>query len=123
MEKPPLKETVFENVLRFLNIDLWIYPLKNAKGFHLIFLKSVRTFYISVKGFLKEMCFLRASALTFYTIMSLVPVLAMLFAIARGFGYQTHLEKEIYSRFSDQKEIIDEVIRFVHNLLNQTRSG
>lgn len=79
--------------------------------------------FFAAKGFKQDQCVLRASALTLYTLLSIVPVMAMAFGLAKGFGMQKLLEKELYDRFPGQEEILNRVIVFSNNLLEGTQSG
>ena len=52
----------------------------------------LRVLVLVYRGFTSNSVQLRASALTFYTVLSLVPVLAMGFGIAKGFGLEAKLK-------------------------------
>jgi|688.fasta_scaffold08233_12 membrane protein len=57
---------------------------------------ALRVVYLSSRGFVEDRCLFRASALTYITVLSLVPLLAFAFALAKGFGfYETLREKSI----------------------------
>jgi len=77
----------------------------------------------AVKGFKEDRCDLRASSLTLFTLLSIVPVMAMAFGIAKGFGFQTMLEKRVLELFAGQEEIIQNVLSFSTNLLEKTKGG
>jgi membrane protein len=77
----------------------------------------------AAQGYIRNNCVLHASALTFYSLLSVVPVAAMVFGIAKGFGLEDHLEKQIYLRFAGQEEVIARVIDFARNLLDNTQGG
>ena len=85
--------------------------------------KYFRILLSSVKGFRQDRCGLRASALTLYTLFSIVPVMAMAFGIAKGFGFQQFLEIKILSMFTGQEEVINNIIEFSANLLDKTKGG
>ena len=89
--------------------------LKNNK------LKKVIIF--AVKGFREDRCDLRASSLTLFTLLSIVPVMAMAFGIAKGFGFQQILEERVLELFAGQEEIIENVLEFSTNLLEKTQGG
>lgn len=65
----------------------------------------------------------RASALTYYSILSIVPVAAVAFGIAKGFGVQERLFENLINAFPAQQEIILNVIDFAQNLLETTSGG
>ncbi|MFO7911450.1 MAG: YhjD/YihY/BrkB family envelope integrity protein [Desulfotignum sp.] len=80
-------------------------------------------FRISGKEFVRDRCSLQASALTLYTLLSIVPVMAMAFGIAKGFGFQKYLETRILSLFAGQEQVIQNVLTFSMNLLERTKGG
>lgn len=73
------------------------------------------------KGFYEDACSLRASALTYYTVLSIVPVLAVAFGIAKGFGYDGALEENFRYLLKDHQAIADKIVEFVNTLLEQTK--
>jgi membrane protein len=73
--------------------------------------------------FEKNLCFLRASALAFNTALSVVPLLAVMFGVAKGFGIEPSLEEILQNEFRDQKEVIQYLIQFGRSLLEQSRGG
>lgn len=87
------------------------------------FNRILRIFQESFKGFLKDKCFLHAASLTFYTLLSIVPILAIAFGLAKGFGFETNLEEQIYSKLTDHKEIVDIVLQFSRSLLKEAESS
>jgi membrane protein len=61
--------------------------------------------------------------LTFYTLLSIVPVAAMFFGVAKGFGFERRLQEELFNRFPGQEEVLNQVISFSNSLLEQTQGG
>jgi membrane protein len=55
--------------------------------------------------------------------MSIIPVVAMFFGIAKGFGLEKVLENRLIENFRGQEEIISRVINFSHSLLEETHGG
>lgn len=83
----------------------------------------IRVLASSMQGFEKHQSPLKAALLTYYTLLSIVPVLAMAFGIAKGFNFEPFFENQLLMRFADQKVLIKKVIDFAHNLLKQTQGG
>jgi membrane protein len=108
---------------QFWNEALWNFPLSEIRGWKKSFYKWLRVFAGAVRGFHNDRCAIRASSLTFYTLMSIVPMLALFFAIARGFGVSEYLRSELLARFQEQKTALAEVIQFAELLLEETRGG
>jgi len=74
-------------------------------------------------GFTQDNCGLRASSLTFYTLLSIVPLAAMAFGLAKGFALEVTLEKQLLSHFHAQQDVVKQVITFARNLLDNTQGG
>ena len=114
---------IVDRVARSYKTDLWqirsetlSFPRKTA-------LKFLRVFLVSLRGFQAYHCPLRASALTFYTVLSIVPVAAMAFGIASGFGFEQRLKKDLLENLPGQEAVVLRVIDFAHTLLEDTRGG
>lgn len=82
-----------------------------------------RTLVVAAMAFARRGGDSHASALTFYTLLSLVPVAAMAFGVAKGFGFEQMLERELLKQFAAQQEVIRQVIEFARNMLDNTRGG
>lgn len=78
---------------------------------------------LSIRGFDEDKCQLRASALTFYSLISIVPVFAMAFGIAKGFGFEKVLEEQLRDKLAGHEDILANVIDFSHSLLANTQGG
>lgn len=115
--------TLFKRVSHFLTHKLWrlrLDKLNKKQGF---FLKQLRIFSLAIKGFNEDKCLLKASALTYYTLFSIVPVIALAFAIAKGFGYQEDLKLQILSKFGEQQQIITQAFGYADTMLANTHGG
>lgn len=72
--------------------------------------------------FVNDDCYSKASALAFYTLLSIVPVLAVFFGIAKGFGFEEAF-KEISNQFFQQPEIGYKLVEFAHTQLKNVQGG
>lgn len=86
-------------------------------------LKMVKILLLAIQGFQRDLCTLRASALTLYCLLSIVPVIAMLFGIAKGFGFEKVLKQHLLEQQPEQDGMIQRVIAFAENLLANTEGG
>ncbi|NDY70831.1 hypothetical protein DO021_04625 [Desulfobacter hydrogenophilus] len=85
--------------------------------------KAIRVLYRAARGYQRDSCALRASALSLYTLFSIVPVMAMAFGIAKGFGFRQFLEAEVMALFEGHEEIVQNILVFSNNLLEKTQGG
>ncbi|MFA6174300.1 MAG: YihY/virulence factor BrkB family protein [Kiritimatiellales bacterium] len=73
---------------QFLSRDLWELEPDSLTKARRAGLKFLRVCILVVKGFKEDKCPIHASSLTFTTVMAMVPLLVILFAIAKGFGFE-----------------------------------
>ncbi|HTY22921.1 MAG TPA: YihY/virulence factor BrkB family protein, partial [Desulfomonilaceae bacterium] len=78
---------------------------------------------LSLRGFLSDNCSLRASALTLSTLLSIVPMIAVAFAIAKGFDVESAIQAQIMERLKGQEEVARWLIDFAYSLLRTTKGG
>ncbi len=77
----------------------------------------------TAKSFYEDGCNPRAAALTYFTLMSIVPVLAVALGLARGFGFAQILEDVVKDQLREQPQIANYIINFAYSLLQTTSSG
>lgn len=106
----------------FLSSALWNVRREDSRA-PWIAVRLARTAVIAARGFDSRQGPLHASALTFYSLLSLVPLAAMAFGVAKGFGFEQMLERELLRHFAAQQEVVTQVIEFARNMLENTRGG
>jgi membrane protein len=114
---------MWKRLAKALSEDLWNFPLQEEKGIRKGLFTFLRIVVASFRGFFRDHCPLHASSLTYYTILSLVPVIAMSLAVSRGFGYGSHLQEQLLARFPEQSTIWNQVFAFADKLLQETTGG
>ncbi|MGD8990964.1 MAG: YihY/virulence factor BrkB family protein [Desulfobacterales bacterium] len=107
----------------FLRVDIWRIRLADLPFGKSFLLRQLRIIILAIRSYDEDRCLLRASSLTFYTLLSIVPIMAMFFGVAKGFGFEKRLERELFDKFPGQEEILTQVINFANTLLEQTRGG
>lgn len=107
----------------FIKNDIWRIRRAQLSPGKSFLVKQIRVLLVSIRGFAEDKCQLRASALTFYSLVSIVPVAAMVFGIAKGFGFEKMLEAQLRAKLAGQEEVLANVIKFSHSLLENTRGG
>lgn len=107
----------------YLSFDYWNVPYDPKKPFKSFWNKVIRIVLAASKGFTQDECSLKAAALTFYTLLSVVPVLAVVIGIARGFGFEKYIEAQIIVNFAEQREVSTKVIEFAYSLLHSTQGS
>lgn len=115
--------TIIKSINHFFTEKLWrlrIDKLDKKQGF---FLKQLRIFSLAINGFNEDKCLLKATALTYYTLFSIVPIIALAFAIAKGFGFEQTLQQDLLLKFQDQKDILTQAFVYADKMLANTKGG
>lgn len=115
--------TLFKRVTHFLTHNLWrvrLDKLGKKQGF---LVRQLRVFSLAINGFNEDKCLLKATALTYYTLFSIVPIIALAFAIAKGFGFEQSLQQDLLLKFQDQKDILTQAFVYADKMLANTKGG
>ena len=107
----------------FFQEDIWRIRAKDLPPPKAFAVRCLRILLAAAAAFQEHRCPLRASALTFYSLLSIVPVVAMAFGIAKGFAFEKILEEKILERFPGQEEVLLEVFEFANAMLANTKGG
>ena len=108
---------------RFLTNDIWRITDNEVTKMKYTFYTIIKTTYLTVDRFTKDNIVNRASALTYSTLLAIVPILAILFAIARGFGFANLVEHQLHGVFGGVNDTTETILQFVDSYLSQAKSG
>ena len=109
--------------LNFIRTDIWRMRLRDHSPGKSLVIRFLRIVALAVRGFNENKCKFRASALTFFSLLSIVPVIALMFGIAKGFGLQERVAVQILEKMKGQEEVANNVIAFANSLLDKTSGG
>ncbi|NOQ14436.1 MAG: YihY family inner membrane protein [Methyloprofundus sp.] len=115
---------MYKTIINYFREGLWLQQAEAEE--HKLKRQAIcylRIFTLSAQGFIKDYGVLRASALTLYTLLSIVPIIAMLFGVAKGFGFEEILESQLLEQVPEQNDMILKLIDMAKNMLNSTKGG
>ena len=107
----------------FINEDIWRLELEELSKARARFVKYVKILLITIRTFSAEKIGFQAVALSFFSTMSVVPFIAIVFAITGGLGLADKLQELLYSYFDNSTQIIDFVINAARNIIESTEGG
>ncbi len=107
---------------RFVEKDIWRIPLRELSPKKSFLIRQLRILLIAIRGLKEDKVRLQASALTYFTLLSIIPVVAMAFGIAQGFGLEAYLEKQLKETLAGREEVFQWITEFSQSLL-ETASG
>jgi membrane protein len=111
------------DTVQFLNADIWRLQAHKLPARRSFWITQLRILLLAVRRFNMDKCELRASALTFYSLLSIVPVVALAFAVAKGFGVEKILGDQLMAKMQGQEEVAERIIGFAQSFLENTKGG
>ena len=118
-----MAKKIISKVIHFITTDIWRIRLSNYSPTKSFLINQLRIIVLAVRGFAEDKCKFRASALTFFSLLSIVPVFAMMFGIAKGFGMDAKVRAEITQRFQGQEEVGEKIIAFSNSMLEHVEDA
>lgn len=114
---------MIQKIIEFLKKDVWRISLRNKPKYEILLIKYLRIVLLAFRGLSEDKVSLRSSALTFYSMLSVVPVVAMTLGISIMVGIENNLINYLNMQFAGQQEVLDWIIKFAHSFLENTKGG
>ena len=108
---------------QFLRTDIWRLQGHKLPPRRFFWITQLRILVLAMRRFVEDKCDSRASALTFYSLLSIVPVVAMGFAVAKGFGFEKILAAQLVEKLEGHEEVAERIIGFAQSMLENTKGG
>jgi membrane protein len=100
----------------FLEQDLWEIDLADQRWWRRFLWHQGQLWSVVLRDFIADNCLLRASALTFTTLLSVVPLLALMFSVLKGFGVQNTLEPLLLNNLAvGSRDVVTLIIKYINN--------
>ena len=125
-EKIPFSERVNELLswtIRFITYDIWRITESEVSGLKVFYFNAIKTVILAVRGFINQELQTKASALTFSTLLSIVPMLAVIVGIAKGFGLQDTVRQEFFTYFPGHELELIKTFEYVERYLAEAQGG
>lgn len=111
------------DTLRFLKVGIWRVTRDDVSPFRYFFYDLIKKVLLTIELFTTKRTTGAAAALTYSTLLAIVPILAVVFAIGRGFGYNKYIETWFRDALASQPQAAEVIIGFVNSYLVHTKSG
>lgn len=103
--------------------DIWTLNMEELSKAKARFVKYMKVMLITIKTFSKEKIGFQAVALSFFSTMSVVPFIAIVFAITGGLGLADKLKEVLYAYFNNSQQTIDIVLGAAENIIHTAQSS
>ena len=111
------------SILQFVKTDIWSVSRADVSQRRYFVYKIIKTLYLAIGAFTTKRVTNAAAALTYSTLLAMVPIVAVVFAISRGFGYSKYIETWFRDALSTQPQVAETIIRFVNSYLIHVKGG
>lgn len=113
---------MIKRIIDFIKHGIWEVD-KNGRGRSGWAIRPFKIALYTVRGIGEHNIFVRASSLTYYTLMSLVPIAALIFGFMKGFGFDANIWEWLYGRVPEFSSSLDYLKEWIDNMLVKTRGG
>ena len=110
-------------MLNFIQYDIWRITEHELSRRRRIVYRFIKTLVLAIRGFIDEDLNVKASALTYSILFAVIPTIAMIIAIAKGFGIEKLIRSSLEGTFIGQEDLIPRVMQFVERYLQTTQGG
>ena len=107
----------------FFNEDIWKLELEELSKARARSVKYMKVLLITIKTFSAEKIGFQAVALSFFSTMSVVPFIAIVFAVTGGLGLADKLKEFLYAYFNNSQQVINTVLGFAQNIIDTAQSS
>ena len=113
----------YQRVLKFIVNDIWHLDLSELSIMRARMVRYLKVLIITIRGYSSDNVGLQAVGLSFYSAMAVVPFVALMFAVTKGFGLAQKLETLLLTYFSDNEDIIQYILQFANNIIKSGQNG
>jgi membrane protein len=110
-------------MIRFITYDIWRITENEMSGLKKAYIFLVKTIILAVRGFQREDLQTRSSALTYSTLLAIVPMLAVIVGIAGGFGMRETVRGSLYAYFPGHRTELGKAFDFADSYLSMAQGG
>ena len=114
----------FQHFCEFVQYDLWRHPhVKTQDPKKRLWYRVLQTVILVARGFKNQALVVRANSLSFALLFAFIPMLAMIYAIARGFGFEEMVSQQLAGSFLAEANVAPVLLEWVERYLETARGG
>lgn len=105
-----------KQLINFITYGVWSIKGQHGRWLDML-ISEIKIFIITFKNYGRHKIAVRSAALTYYTLISIVPITAMVLGLSKGFGIEEELLRYVADTFPDSKDVISYVTQFANSFL------
>ncbi len=107
----------------FLVNGIWNVRLNTVPPLRAFVIRLCRVVILTLRFFFRNRCTLHAASLTYYTLLAIVPILALVFGIAKGYGYDQILKQKLMESMQGNESVAERMIDFADSAIRNASGG
>lgn len=111
------------SIVRFFTKGLWTLDFSELGRITRRWAKYLQAIVLSARGFTNERIGREAIALSRFSTLAVVPMVAVIIFIASGFGFDKMLADMLHSSFPTSNQLIDVILGWADNIVKATEKG
>ena len=119
----PKSLAFFIHIYQFLRYEIWQVTEYELSGFKGGLYRFIKTIIVAIRGFIIDNLYIRASALVYSILFAIIPLFALIIAIAKGFGFDKMIEESLEGTLVGQAQVIPTILDFVSRYLKAAQGG
>ena len=110
-------------LVKFLTKDIWALDFSELSAVRKRMIKNLQALILTAVGFGRERVGREAIALSWFTTLAFVPMIAVILFISNGFGFDQMLYDFLTSSFPTSSQLVEVIIEYAQNIIKATESG
>ena len=112
-----------QRAIQFVRTDMYRVREDELTSSKRLLVRLLKKLILSIREFISDILPQKASSLTYYTVLCIIPIFALVLAIGRGFGFQDTIEEYIIKVLGPTSDMTPFLLEFVNNYLEQAKGG
>lgn len=114
---------IIKDIVKFLTKDIWALDFSQLSDARKRFVKNMQAFILTAKGFGNERIGREAIALSRFTTLAFIPMIAVVLFVSNGFGLDQILEKTLADSFPSSSQLVQVIMNYARNIVQATENG
>ena len=110
-------------LVKFLTKDIWALDFSELSAARKRWVKNLQAFLLTARGFGRERVSREAIALSWFTTLAFVPMIAVILFISDGFGFDQMLYDFLTASFPTSTQLVEVITEYARNIIKATESG
>jgi membrane protein len=106
---------LIERLRKLVTSEIWVMNFNKLPPWKARWMKILKVVMIVVTDVPRDRLTLRAQALTYSSLLAIVPLFAVVFSVLKGFGFQNKFGEILLAKLTNSPGVVDQIIGFINN--------